>query len=215
MSASLDAVITSSVWLASQALQVQFASAHADRFHQLYLGRTLIGVTSTPVQRIVSGHVVPTASPSPLQVVSVTADDLTTDFGEQLPERPYNRFRLEWDAAGLDADTERFGVWVPTAFAASPDKLHLCVESHGDGHYAADVPAVDQSGDWTYAVQPIDDAAGDDPIAEGNYGQATEITVRAKVYPPNLVSNPDRTQFTQTAQNGTLTIEWVYGWSTS
>lgn len=212
MSASLDAVITGSVWLSSQALQVSFASHHDDRHHQLYLGRTLVGVTTTPEQRTINAHVVPTTSPSPLQVVAVTGDDVATDFGETLPARPYNRFVLEWQADGLESDTERFGVFVPTEFSGDPDTLHQCVESHGDGSYESDVPAVDQSGDWTYAIQPIDDAQGDEPITEGNYGDATEITRRAKVYPPDIVLNGDGSRFTAVANEGTLTLSWAYGW---
>lgn len=215
MSASLDAIITGAVWLSSQALQVSFASHHTDRHHQLYWGRKLVGVTTTTEQRTINGHIVPTSSPSPLQVVAVTADDIGTDFGQQLPERPYNRFELRWQAADLEADCERFAVFVPSSFGGDPDSLHQCIEHHGDGTYLSDVPAVDRSGDWTYAVQPIDNAEGDEPITEGNYGEATEITQRAKVYPPDVVLNADGSRFTATAQDGTLTLQWAYGWSAS
>jgi hypothetical protein len=215
MSASLDVVITDTVWVGSQSLQVTFVSHHTDRHHQLYAGRKLVGVTSRTDERTITGHVVPTASPCPLQIVAITADLLGTDYGDSLPVRPYNKHQLRWAADGLEADTERFGVFIPTEFAGDPETLHLCVPSTGDGNYAAEVPAVDQSGDWTYAVQPIDDAAGDDPIIEGNYGDATEITVRAKVYPPDLALNADRTRFTATAQDGTLTLRWAYDWSAS
>jgi hypothetical protein len=212
---SLDAVITGVKWISSGTIQVDFESHHSDRWHQIYSGRRLIGVTSQQGERAVSGMIVPSSSPSPLQVVAVDSANRMTDYGRQLPIRPYNQFELSWSAVSMDADCERYAVFVPTEFGGEPDSLLRCVESVGNGNYTTETPVVDQSGDWTYSIQPIDDAAGDDPITEGNYGTASEVTVRAKVYPPDFAYDASGSRFAASSVDGQLTVSVAYGWSSS
>lgn len=212
MPATLDAIITGAVWLSSQALQVSFASHHTAKQHQLYLGRTLVGVTTSVTDRTINAHIVPTASPSPLQLVAVDPIDVRTNYGRLLPTRPYNKFLVQWTANNMAADTERFAVFVATEPGTEATVLHQCVEYHGNGNYQSETPAVDQSGYWSYSIQPIDDAQGADPITEGNYGEGISTEIRAKVYPPDVQLRADRSRFTTSVQGNVMTLGWEYGW---
>jgi hypothetical protein len=105
------------------ALEVTWDSTQRDRWHQVYAGGRLAGVTAKPEDRNLvisapSGREGP-SGPVLIEVVAVDAADRATDFGEELSgfgEGDGSRVRLTWQAGRyLDPDLESFNVYADGA----------------------------------------------------------------------------------------------------
>jgi hypothetical protein len=206
----LGTVITSAVRQGPHAITVTFDSSHTGR-HQLYVGRTLAAVTGFAAERRMTAQIDPGLTPPPLQVVAVDGSEVATDFGSLLPDRPYNRHRLTWDATGIEADTDRFRITGATAIDTDPTEFLGAVQyTAGVTAYSFDTPPIEASGDWRFGVTPYDSACGEYADDMGNAGTQALATVTAEVYPPDVALQSDRQRFAASATGGTLTVDFDY-----
>jgi hypothetical protein len=205
--------VTGVEWEGPHALRVDFESPHATQYHQLYAGRTLIGVAA-PGATVVRGQMTYETTSAPLTVLAVDPGEQSTDHGSKLPERPWNRFQLSWSAASYPADSERFEVYGAAEPATAPDAADRLgsVPFTGDGAYTFDAPGVPLGGsnEWRYGVTPYDDTKGDDPLSEGNAGTEAVISVQAHCVPRDVGYDSDGKRFTVTETGGTATVTFTY-----
>jgi hypothetical protein len=200
--------ITSITWQGTHALRVTIETEHTDRHIQLYAGRRLIGVTTTIGDLSVVGQLQPAHCPHAIMVVLVEAADRLTDFGADLPPRPYNQFDLAWSAAAFPADAKWFEITAATAAdgAVDPDNIVARVKYIGDGDYAFLLPPINAPGNWPYTVTSRDDAE-----PQGN-GTPANIDRDALPYPPDVLINDDDTRLAAVVEEGVLTVSFAYDW---
>lgn len=196
-------------WSGRNALTVVIATARTDRFIQIYAGRKLVGVSSSLGALTVTGQVQPTHCPTPITIVTVDSDNRANDYGEQLPDRPWNRYRIRWSAASFPSDSRWFAISASPAATEPVDYATTLtrVAFLGDGTYAFELPAVNECGEWTYGITPLDDA-----LPTGNAGTPAELAVDALVYPPDVLTNDDGTRLTADIAAGLLTVGFAFQW---
>lgn len=201
--------IVNSGWMGYRAVFVDFVSSHRSGFvFQLYANRTMIGRTTLATERRIIGQLVDEDSPAPLTLIRVDSGNALTDYGPQIPQRPWNRFNLQWSASSFPADAACFEITGSTEAdgAIDPENVIARVPFNGDGAYQYALPPIARSGDWQYAVTPRDNSM---PL--GNAGTSQTVTVAAVVPPPDVVMDQDGKRFTLTADEGVITAEFVYG----
>lgn len=201
-------LITSAAWLDSQTIEVRFSSTYTDRYHQLYSGRTLIGVSSTFAARAVSGPFEGSHWPEPLQLVAVTADDRHTDFGSNLPPRPYNRVKLGWTTAGW-TDAESIEVIAGDVAGGAVDTSNVLARVPFDANRVYDflTAPLPGSGTWNFEV-----AGRDETVPNGNRGNALAIALAIDAHPPDVALNGNGTRLTAAVAAGVLTVGFAYDW---
>ncbi|MES2793208.1 MAG: hypothetical protein V4719_26600 [Planctomycetota bacterium] len=196
-------------WAGRNALTVTIATAHTDRFVQIYAGRKLVGVSNFAGQLSATGQVQPTHCPTPITVLIVDSADRATNFGSQLPRRPWNRFRIGWNAASFPTDSRWFAICASPA-ANEPVDYSLAlarVAYLGDGSYGFELPAVNANGEWIYGVMPLDDA-----MPFGNAGTPAEMAVDALVYPPDVAIDENGRRLTAAIADGVLNVGFDFDW---
>lgn len=211
MSALLGGFAISSTprWVSPLELLVPFSTTYTDRFHQLYAGRTLVGVSASPAATDVRAIIRPSHYGQPLQLVAVSPDDRLTDFGDDLPPRPYNKVRLSWTAAGY-TDCEAFEVTGGTTPGGAVDDANVLkrVLYDEDRVYEYVTPPLEGSGAWNFEVTPYDTAEVD-----GNAGTPLAIaTMGILAHPPDVAMNADLSRLTATVAGATITIDFAYDW---
>lgn len=209
MSKYLGARITNVELASLTEIRVTFESAH-DMIHQIYIGRTLAGVTNAATDRQITIQYFAEVTPSPLQMMALTTGEgYTTDNGALLPNRPYNLHTAEWTSSGSAADTDRFVITGPATEGGAPIATNIlgAVPYTGDGSYDFDLPALESSGSWQFGITGYDDACGDDLLNQGNAGTVGTLTIDADVYPPDVVEQSDGNRFGVTVAAGTATVE--------
>jgi hypothetical protein len=206
----LGTVITSAVKLGPHAIEITFASSWSGH-HQLYLGRRLANSSSLKADRVLTAQIDPGDTPPPIQVIAVTDTELDTEFGSSLPTRPYNLHTLNWSAAGIEADTDRFRITTATAIDTNPTEFLAAVEyTVGINLYDFETPAIAASGSWRFGITPFDSSCGDYSDEKGNEGTEALATITADVYPPDIAPQSDRQRFALSATGGTLTVDFDY-----
>ena len=206
----LGTVITSAVWLGPHALEVVFSSGWSGR-HQIYVGRHLAGVSQAAADRSFVVQIPPGDTPPPIQVIAVEDSETATDYGSSLPDRPYNLHRVNWSAAGIEADTDRFRITGATAIDTNPTEFLGAVQyTVGVNLYDFETPALAASGSWRFGITPYDSACGDYADDKGNAGTQALATITAEVYPPDVALQSDRSRFATSATGGTLTVDFDY-----
>ena len=86
--------------------RVYFTSTYSSDYHyQLYVGRTLSGVTTSTSQRSIVGQFIPSSHPEHVTILAVDPADRYTDYGSYLPPRPYNQVKLKWTTTGWSPNT--------------------------------------------------------------------------------------------------------------
>lgn len=206
----LGTVITSAVKLGPHAIEITFSSGWTGH-HQLYIGRRLANVTVAKADRKLTAQIDPGDTPAPIQVIAVEDSETATEFGSSLPTRPYNLHRLNWSAAGIEADTDRFRITGATAIDTDPTEFLAAVQyTVGVNLYQYETPALAASGAWRFGITPYDSTCGDYSDAKGNAGTEALATVTAEVYPPDLELQSDRQRFALSATGGTLTVDFDY-----
>lgn len=191
------------------AIAVIVESDFTDRYFQLYAGRRLIGVTDSPGQLRIIGQLQPADCPHALTPVMVTADDRLTNFGPQLPPRPLNQFRIDWEANSFPADSKWFEISAARTVdeAVDPDNVIYRLPYIGDGLYSSFLPPIDGAGQCAYRVTSIDDA-----FPDGNATHYEEITAEAIPYPPDVRRGDDGQRLAVDLTTGTLTVSYEYDW---
>lgn len=194
-------------WSGPSAVEVRFATVETGFLYQLYAGRTRIGSTLLPNERRIVGQLFPDDTPTPLTVLRVDPADRLTDFGPQLPQWPWNRFRLTWSAASYPADTRYWDIHASPAAGEAIDGETLVgrVLFRGDGNYEFPAPPVATSGDWSYRVTPRDGT-----FPDGNAGTPGDISITALVPPPDVTPDNDGNRFTLSVSGGNLVASFAY-----
>lgn len=196
-------------WAGAQAVWVDFVSQYTSGWRwQLYANRTLIGITDAPGERRIIGQLPPTDIPFPLTLIRVLESDALTDYGDELPAQPWNRYRLRWSGAGLAADTHHFDVIgaAGPGEAADASLVVARVPYVGNIDYSHELVAVTESGTWQFGIVPRDDA-----LPLGNAGTVATVNVEAVVMPPDVEQDADGNRFTLSAEAGVVTASFQYG----
>ena len=194
-------------WLDATTIRVRFRSTFTGRNHQLYAGRTLIGETSAPTSRVVTGTVRPSDAPQPLQLLAVSAGELGTDFGTRLPVRPYNRVKLSWTASGFPADTKLFEVRAGTTPGGAVDANNVLARvpfKSGVTSYGYTTDPLDGTGTWNFEI-----VARDNRPADGNAGTALAIAAVVLAYPADVTLNSDGSRLDVSVSGGTATVTFT------
>lgn len=201
--------ITDVAWSGSHAIRVTVETDYADRYLQLYAGRRLIGVSESAGELSVTGQLQPAHCPHALTVLIVEEEDRLTDFGQQLPPRPYNQVDLDWSAASFPDDAKWFEITASTAAdgAVDPDNILARVEFIGDGDYSFLADPINAPGDWSYRITSRDDAM---PL--GNpCDTPAEDTIALLPYPPDVAMD-DGIRLQAAVADGELTVSFAFDW---
>lgn len=204
---TLGTQITAVVSLSDSSILVAFESAYEDLYlYQLYVGRTLVGVTDGPLDRQVAGQWWPALYPEEIQILAIDPSDRNTDYGSDLPDRPYNRVKITYSTAGMAADTETIEISSGTEPGGAVDEENLIARDfyRGSGTFSQVTEPLGPGGEWNFEV-----AGRDGTIPDGNRGTALELSATITAHPPDLVADPDGERFIVTADTGTLTLSYT------
>ena len=195
--------ITNAAWLSTTGLRVDFVTNYDDRYYQLYAGRTLVGVT----QAIDDTHVVavlkPSLYPQYLQLVAVEQGQQQTDFGAQLPQRPYNKVRLGFLTAFTAAEFVRVTASPAPGQPVSAANILENILFDTDRAYTYVSPPLSGSGTWEFEAAGIDLA--------GNIGEPLPFTAAGLLaIPPDLQLRADGRRLTSQSVDGITTISFSY-----
>lgn len=210
MSVLLDGVWIKSVgWVGRRALMVEFGTIYADRLHQVYVGRCLLGHTRAIAERRIVFQFNPTTgTPATLMLAAVSDGKGAVDYGDRFGRLPANRYVLRWSASGYPADADHFeitGSTEPGGEVKSEPVLKR-IPFVGDGDYTWETPYLDGSGQHKFKITPRDDS---EPA--GNAGTATEVTVFSLLPPDDVAFNEDGSRFSLAEAAGEVTIDFNYG----
>lgn len=196
-------------WTSSHGIVVPFASGYSDRLHQLYAGRSLVGVTSSPDEREVTGHFAPSHWPQHLQLVAVLPGDRDTDFGEYLPDRPYNRVRVRATTDTWPTDSRLLELRAGTEPGGEVDETNVVdrVLFDADREYILQTPPLAGSGEWALQV-----AGRDVRITDGNAGDAEDLTADVLAHPPDVAMDSDGNRLAVAVDSSIATISFSYDW---
>ena len=202
-------MIVSAAWLGTHTLIVRFETTYADKYYQLYAGRTLVGVSASIGERSVQGTFPPSRYPEHLWIVAVDAVDRLTDFGHALPPRPYNRAEIlyttsGWEAAGAVL-SEITGGTAPGG-EVDPENLVGRIPFDTDRQYTALSDPLPGTGIWNFAVCGVD---GTRP--NGNRGTAADVACPILAHPPDLAFNSDGSRLDVAIDAGVATISFMPG----
>ena len=173
--------VTSLTWASARSLVCRFTSIHTHRWHHLYAGRTLIG-SCAPGQRLLSAQLLPARYPEHLTLAAVDIADRTTDFGDELPLRPYNRVRLRFTAASFPDDTEFLDITAGTepGGAVDDDNRIGRLLFAGDQQYEFITDPL-QGGEWNFEITPRDNRP-----SSGNAGTPATASQSVLAHPPDV-----------------------------
>ena len=196
--------ITRAEWLGTTALRVEFSTVDTGQLFQLYAGRKRIGVTSDVSERAVIGQLQPSLYPQHLTLVAVDPADKETDYGDELPKRPYNCVRLTFTISGWPSDAAFVDVVGSTEPGGAVDQDNLLVRQPYDTDrvYTATTPALPGSGDWDFEV-----TGRDNRPSGGNEGPALELSANILAHPPDVALNEsDGSRLSVSVAGGVATI---------
>lgn len=199
--------ITGVYAIGASTIQVTFESVYEDLYlYQLYVGRTLVGVTDGPLDRQVIGAWWPSLYPEMIQILAIDPSDRNTDFGDDLPDRPYNRVKITYTTTGMPADTELIEIAAGTEPGGAVDETNLVASEFfpGSGTFTSITDPLGPGGEWNFEVAGRDGTAPD-----GNRGTPLELAVTIKAIPPDLVADENGDRFTVTADTGVLTLDYA------
>ena len=190
---------------------VDFTSSYdADYQYQVYVGRTLAGVTDNPTERSVVAQFEPSGSPEWPEHVTLLAVDLgerDTDYGADLPPRPYNRVKLTFDTTGIDPDTKLIEVCSGAGPGDSADSSNvigtMLFDFEGEKEFIT--PQLAGSGEWEFEI-----AGRDGTFPDGNRGTALTITADVLAHPPDVLLLSDGERFSVAVTEGVLTAKVGY-----
>lgn len=185
-------------------IRVTFETTYADQLYQLYAGRLLIGATGDLSERSIVGQLVPSLYPQHLAIVAVDPAQRLTDYGDDLPKRPYNRVRIRFTTSGSASDIKFLdvvGSEVPNGVVVA-DNLIERVLFDTDRQYEVLTPPLPGTGNWDFEVFSRDDKPSD-----GNTGAALALTADVLAYPPDVaLSEATGARLTVSVAAGVATI---------
>lgn len=199
--------ITRVAELAGGQLLVQFESVYEDQYlYQVYLGRMLAGVSSSPWSRVVVVADLGSDWPEHLTLLAVDPSEALTDYGSQLPTRPYNRVKLTIDTSALEAGTKFVEVAAGTEPEGAVDPENVLVREifRGGGTLSLLTDPL-AGGTWNFEIAGRDGTAPD-----GNRGEALELAATITAHPPDVEGDEDG-RFDYSVAAGVLTVNWTNG----
>lgn len=178
-------ILTGARWISTNAIAVSFTAPSDGMYRQLYAGRTMIGITSHPTDREVTGQLVFSQWPQRLSLVAVDGTEKLTDFGATLGVWPHNKVRISVSASSYPADADRLEITAGRTPSGSVDSTNILgqIILEGDGTYEFITTPLSGSGTWNFEVTPYDD--------KGNAGTALEASADVVAYPPDVVLQAD------------------------
>lgn len=191
-------------WLSSQAIFVRFSSSYGGSYvYQLYAGRTLIGVTRSPLQRRVVGELQPSNWPQHLTLLAVDPGQSLNDYGASLPIRPYNKVRLRFTTASWPADAKLIELSAGTVVggAVDPENIVRKIPFDTDGEFEIFSPPMAGTGTWNFEI-----AGRDNRPNAGNRGTALAVSAEVLAHPPDVVLQADDSRLAVTLDAGEATI---------
>lgn len=195
--------ITAARWIGAFDLAVAFVSNHPSKLIQLYVGRTLSGVSESPGDGQIVAIVQPSLYPQHLTLLAVDPADKQTDFGADLPPRPFNRVKIGFSTSGWPADAKLIlltsGSVPDEAPQADQELLRIPVDIPRT--YTVVSPPMPGTGDWQFRL------TGQDAV--GNAGDHEEFTQHVYAHPPDVAFNDDGTRFAAQAVGGVLNVQFA------
>lgn len=198
--------ITFTSWVSASSVRVDFTSTYDSQYlYQLYAGRSLIGTTTSTLERRIIAPLSWSLWPQVLALVAVEPSDVTTDYGSTLPPRPYNKAIVTVTTSSWPTDSRLVAIaWADTPGGAVNYANEVRTLYDTDRAYTLTSLPIGPSGEYNFAVYGIDDK----PL-DGNRGSVTSLTADLLTMPPDLVAT-DGARFTATATSGTATITYEY-----
>lgn len=195
--------LLSARWVGPRALMVRFSSTYGSSYYyQIYTGRTLAGVTSSPSARKVVAQVEPSLYPQPLQLLAVTGGNQATDYGSTLPVRPYNKARLRFSTSGWsDAKYIDITRGSTAGGAVSSSNLVRRILFDTNRTYAVISGPLPGSGQWNF------EAVGKD--ATGNTGDELAMSVTTLTMPPDVTQDSSGNRLAVSIAAQTATISYT------
>lgn len=194
-------------WVSTHALLVRFRSTYgASYLYQVYAGRTLIGATSQPRARSLVVTLKPTVWPQHIFLAAVDPDDRLTDYGAQLPLRPYNRVRLRFTASSWPDDAEFIDVTAGTAPGAAVDDTNRLARLlyDSDRQYELTTDPLGPSGTWNFEATGRDDTEPD-----GNVGTPLAMAQEILTQPQDVPFDGEGHRFSVSFAGGVATAEFT------
>ncbi len=197
-------LITAARWISTTGLRVDFSTTYTDRLYQLYAGRTLIGVTEFVTDTFLEVVLQPSQYPQWLQLVAVEVGDQATDYGESLPDRPYNKVRLGFTTSFGEA-VQFVRISASPTPGANVDVANVLENMlfDTDRAYTYLTPGLAGSGVWKFEAAGIDQA--------GNRGTPLAFTANGVLaIPPDIKLRGDGNRLTAAVADGVATLSFTY-----
>jgi hypothetical protein len=199
-------VITAQAWEGPQSLRIILSSTYDDTYrYQLYVNRVLTAVTQSTTDRDLLATVFPALWPQEIQLVAVDPTDVGTDYGAQLPPRPYNQVKMQITPSGW-TDARLLEITGGTTPGGAVDASNLLGRILFDLNREYDfiTDPLAGSGAWNFKVAGVDETA---PF--GNRGTPATATVTILAHPPDVLYQPDGTRFATQLTGGNLVVNFT------
>lgn len=197
--------ITALEWVGTHSLLCSFTSTWGSAYqYQLYAGRTLAGVTPAPEARTVQGVVRPSLWPQHIRIVAVTSANRLTDYGYDLPPRPYNRVELSY-TLGASADAKYVDITGGTVPGGAVDSDNLLDRRpYKAGAQSLRTKPLEGTGTWNFEV-----ASRDDKPPLGNLSDPLEIAAAIRAHPPDVVQDVSGNRLSAEVAGGVLSVSFT------
>jgi hypothetical protein len=197
-------------WLSPGALQITFDTIYDDGpIYQLYAGRSLAGSSSRPDARTITAQVLGSHWPQHLTILAVDPLQARTDYGPQLPDRPYNRVKLRWTTTDWEPTAKFADITAGNIPGGSVDDTNLLIRAifvqDGENEYLTD--PLPGSGTWNFEI-----AGRDETLPDGNRGTPLPLAADINAYPPDVLLNEDGSRLAISTTAGVATIGFGYDW---
>jgi hypothetical protein len=194
-------------WISATTLAVSFSDNWPGMLMQLYMGRTLIGVTDDPSSTVVAGEAIPSEWPEEFQLLAVDPADKLTDFGSQLPPRPYNRLKVAYDTTAWAADAKYAEITAGDGPGAAVDTSNVLANEIVDflGPHEFITDPLPGSGTWHLEI-----AGRDQTAPNGNRGTALAVAGTIDAHPPDWLPDANGNRFTTSVAGDQLTVTFTY-----
>lgn len=202
--------ITSIRWLAATTIAVTFTTTYGtDYVYQLYAGRTLIGSTAAGAERQIVTFLQPADWPEELTLLAVDPAARLYDYGALLPDRPYNRIKVQFTTTGWAAEeATRIELAAGDAPGEAVDLDHVVAREFFDTDrlYTLFTRPMPGSGEWALAV-----SGRDETTPAGNLGDPLELSADVLAHPPDVHLAGDGTRVELATETpGVLTVDFSY-----
>ncbi len=197
--------ITNLEWIGPTSLLVGFSSTYGTTKHyQLYAGRTLIGTSETTGGRTLIAQLQPNLHPQKLTLMAVGPGYRTTDYGDDLPPGPYNRFKLAITTSSWPTDSKFIDITAGTTAGGAVDSSNRIgrILYDKDRQYIFETDSY-ATGTWNFEATGVDNRK-----AAGNTGTAIAFSGVSLAQPSDVALNSDGTRFTASISGGTLSVSF-------